>query len=78
VVLPPRPDLDALDLIAFEDPAVTEAIGDAIEIEPPRLSERDISYLLAFMEALTDFSAEDGRKTVPTRVPSGLPLAEIK
>ena len=76
--MPPRPDLDALDLIAFNDPDVTAAIGDAIEIDPPSLSEQDISDLLAFMEALTDFSAEDGRKTVPTRVPSGLPLAEIK
>ncbi len=78
IVLPPRPDLDALDLIAFNDPYVTAAIGDAIEIDLPDLSDEDISDLIAFLEALTDFSAEDGRKTVPTRVPSGLPLAETK
>jgi cytochrome c peroxidase len=78
IVLPPRPDLDALDLLAFNDPAVTVAIENAIEIDPPTLSDVKIANLIAFMEALTDFSAEDGRKTVPTRVPSGLPLAEIK
>lgn len=77
-VLPPRPDLDALDLIAFNDPIVESAIADAIEIKPPkrRLSERHIADLLDFLHALTDPSSSDLRKTVPTRVPSGLPLAE--
>lgn len=79
LVMPPRPDLDELDLIAFSDPVITAAIADAIEIEPPRraLSERDIADLLDFLHALTDPSAGDLRKFVPTRVPSGLPLAEI-
>jgi len=54
-----------------------KAIGAAIEIDLPQLSDQDVAYLLDFLEALTDFAAEDGRKTVPTRVPSGLPLAEI-
>jgi cytochrome c peroxidase len=76
-VLPPRPDLDALDLIAFEDPVSTAAIAAAIEINPPNLSDDEVARLLDFLEALTDFSAEDARKTVPTRVPSDLPLAEI-
>ncbi len=76
-VLPPREDLDALDLIAFDDPTITAAIAAAIEIDPPNLSDKEVGFLLDFMEALTDFSAEDARKTVPTRVPSGLPLAEI-
>jgi cytochrome c peroxidase len=78
LVLPPRPDLDALDLIAFEDPVVTEAIAAAIEIVPPHLTQRDVADLLDFLQALTDPSAQDLRKSVPTRVPSGLPLAEIK
>ena len=79
VVLPPRPDLDALDFIAFSDAAVTAAIADAIEIEPPRraLSERNVDDLLDFLHALTDPTAGDLRKSVPQRVPSGLPLAEI-
>ena len=43
----------------------------------PALSRLEVGFLLDFLEALTDFSAEDARKTVPTRVPSSLPLAEI-
>lgn len=79
IVMPPRPDLDELDLIALGDPSVTEAIIDAIEIEPPQrpLSESDLDDLIEFLRALTDPTAGDLRKTVPTRVPSGLPLAEI-
>jgi cytochrome c peroxidase len=77
IVMPPRPDLDALDLIAFNSPAITNAIAKAIEIEPKVLSESEIDDLMDFLNALTDPSAGDLRKSVPTRVPSGLPLAEI-
>ncbi len=77
IVMPPRPDLDALDLIAFNDPDVTNAIAAAIEIAPQVLSEEEIDDLIDFMNALTDPSALDLRGGVPTRVPSGLPLAEI-
>jgi cytochrome c peroxidase len=80
IVTPPRPDLDELDLIASRDPVITAAIADTIEIEPPRrrLTQRDVANLLDFLQALTDPSAGDLRKVIPTRVPSGLPLAEIK
>ncbi len=79
IVMPPRPDLDALDLVAFNDPGVTGAIAAAIEIVPPAqtLSGDDKDDLIDFLYALTDPSAGDLRKSVPTRVPSGLPLAEI-
>lgn len=79
VVLPSRPDLDLLDFVALNDPTVTAAIIDAIEIEPLRrpLTEENIDDLIDFLHALTDPSAGDLRKTVPARVPSGLPLAEI-
>lgn len=77
-VLPSRPDLDALDFIALDDPGVTASIVRAIEIEPQPLSDYEIDRLLDFMEALTDPSAGDLRKTVPKRVPSGLPLAETR
>ena len=77
-VLPSRVDLDAADLGAFTDPAVTQAIGHAIEIEVPQLSDSDIGLVLDFLQALTDPSAQDLRLTVPKRVPSGLPLAEIR
>ena len=77
IVMPPRPDLDAVDLIAFNDPQTTAAIAQANELSPSSLSDRDIEDLLDFLQALTDPSAQDLRKTVPASVPSGLPLAEI-
>lgn len=76
-VLPSRPDLDALDLIAFENPGTTAAIAARIELEPRRLSDREVSELMDFLRSLTGAAAVDLRKTVPKRVPSGLPLAEI-
>lgn len=80
IVMPPRPDLDAQDLQAVNDPGVTAAIAEAIEIEPPwpPLTEREIDDVLAFLHALTDPSATDLDDTAPKRVPSGLPLAEIR
>lgn len=77
-VLPSRPDLDAIDLVAFNDPATTNAIASRIELAPRHLSGREVADLITFLHALTDPRALDLRKTVPQRVPSGLPLAEIK
>ncbi len=77
-VLPSRPDLDAIDLIAFDDPATTDAIARRIELAPRRLEDGEVADLIAFLHALTDPRALDLRKLVPQRVPSGLPLAEIK
>jgi cytochrome c peroxidase len=40
-------------------------------------SDTEVGHLIDFLNALTDPSALDLRATVPPRVPSGLPLAEI-
>jgi cytochrome c peroxidase len=77
-VLPSRPDLDAIDLIAFNNPVTTAAITSRIELQPQTLSDHQVSDLIAFLLTLTDPSAMDLRKSIPKRVPSGLPLAEIK
>jgi cytochrome c peroxidase len=76
-VLPSRPDLDALDLIAFKNPATTAAIASRVELRPVDRSDSELADLIEFLRALTDPSALDLRKQVPSRVPSGLPLAEI-
>ncbi len=79
LVLPSRPDLDAVDLLAFNNNEITAAIAQAIEIETPKnFSDKNIKYLLDFLQALTDPSAQDLRKSVPNRVPTDLPLAEIR
>lgn len=40
----------------------------------PSLSEREISYLLAFLEALSDPAGANLSQVTPTQLPSGLPI----
>jgi cytochrome c peroxidase len=75
-VLPSRDDLDHYDFIVMNDEVRRSAIAEACKLKPRKLREKDIHALLAFLEALTDPSAWDMRADVPSRVPSGLPLAE--
>jgi cytochrome c peroxidase len=76
--LVPRPDLDRLDLVAFESLATTAAIASYAELRPVVLGDSEVSRSVDFLLALTDPSALDPRQQVPRRVPSGLPLAEIR
>ena len=78
MVMPSREDLDSIDFIVMNDPARVQAIADANQLLPSRrpLREREIEALIAFLHALTDPAAIDLRSDVPTRVPSGLTLAE--
>jgi cytochrome c peroxidase len=78
IVLPSRPDLDAIDLQVFGNPEVTAAIARRNQLAPQFLGDAEIADILEFLRALTDPSAVDLRKTIPARVPSGLPLAEIR
>ncbi len=73
-VLPSRPDLDAIDFIAYDDTVRRQAVAGAVEIEPLALSEQEISQLMDFLHALTDPGCIDLRHTSPSRVPSGLPM----
>ena len=78
-VLPPRNDLDALDFEVMTDGAYLAtryAIKASNQISPANVSEREVSDLLAFLNALTDLSSIDLRRDVPRSVPSGIPLAE--
>ena len=78
-VLPSRMDLDALDFEVMTDGAylgARSAIKASIQIPPANLSEREVSDLLDFLNALTDPSSIDLRRDVPRSVPSGIPLAE--
>jgi len=60
------------------DSDTTDAITHRIELDPPHLSDGEVSDLIVFLQALTDPRALDLRKTMPQRVPSGPPLAEIR
>jgi len=74
--MPSRPDLDADDLLAMNDPAVVAAVADASELDPVVLGEEDIARLIDFLHALTDPRMLDLRGDIPVSISSGLPLAE--
>ena len=75
-ILPSRPDLDALDFLAMDNPISVSSIAAASELAPTRLTEREIQNLLEFLHALTDQSSVDLRRDVPQSLPSGNTLAE--
>jgi cytochrome c peroxidase len=75
-VLPSRADLDALDLIATNDPDTRRQIAQRIELDKIRLNDKEFKELMAFLHALTDPTHVDLRHTVPKSVPSGLTLAD--
>ena len=71
-----RTDLDKIDIIAHQDKKRRQAIIDAIEIKPIKLTDEEISDLIAFLHALTDVNCIDLRKTAVNRVPSGLAVRD--
>jgi len=77
VVLPSRADLDVLDFAVHNDSEKRAAIASANELPAnKRLRARDIKYLMAFLQALTDPGSIDLRNDTPKQLHSGLPLAE--
>ena len=65
------PELPVDDLRGQGDYA---AIAAAATATPAQISDADVTALIAFLDALTDPSAMQGRLGVPDTVPSGLPV----
>lgn len=74
--LPSREDLDEIDAVIMEDDSTVTDIADSNELVLRRYSESQLNELMAFLHALTDESSLDLRAQAPSRVPSGLPLAD--
>ena len=74
--LPFSEELSPLDFNVYSHMKSLKALKSAIEIEPVELSSEEISYLLDFLNALTDPASVDMRSTVPNSVPSGLSMAD--
>lgn len=69
------PELDgAQDWRIMDSADDLAAIAASNDLAPRPLPEEDIAALVAFLEALTDPSAEAGRLGIPESVPSGLPV----
>ena len=77
-VLPSREDLDAIDLVHHSNPANRADLEASIDplLASVRLKGNAIDLLLEFLYALTDPASLDLRSTVPSKVPSGLPLGD--
>lgn len=70
-------DLNAINCAVMDDAIRVQAIADAAAgYRPVKLKEKDISDLLAFLNALTDKGNIDLRQDVPKSVPSGSTLAD--
>ncbi|MBO6676717.1 MAG: methylamine utilization protein MauG [Rhizobiales bacterium] len=69
------PALDgADDWRVMDDPDELAAIAEANQLEPTALTDDEVADILAFLDALTDPAALDGRLGIPESVPSGLPV----
>lgn len=65
------PELAVDDARGLSD---TAAIAQAVTFEPRTISDADVTALMAFLDALTDPAAIEGRLGSPATVPSGLPV----
>lgn len=76
VVMPDREDFAASDFKIMDDVASVTAIADSNDLAPVHLSDKEIGYLVDFLNALTDPNSIDLRTDVPKTVPSGLSIVE--
>lgn len=76
IVVPSRPDLDAIDCAVMSSPGLVDDIAAANELTPVILEDDEVSALIAFLHALTDKNNIDLRRDVPKSVPSGLTIVE--
>ena len=66
--------LPALPVDDTRGMADTPAIAQAVNISPRKISDEDVTALIAFLDALTDPAAIEGKLGIPETVPSGLPI----
>ncbi len=76
VRMPSRSDLDAIDFKVVDDPNRSQPIVLANELAPMDLTDEEMGDLVSFLHALTDPDMLDLRRTIPTAVPSGLPVGD--
>lgn len=74
--LPSATHLELDDFEVHNDPASRSALANSIELDPVSLTDEEFANLMEFLHALTDTNSLDLRSTVPSSVPSGLPLAD--
>ena len=58
----------------MDNAAEVKAIADSITIKPIKVSDSEVTDLLAFLGTLTDTKAQKGRLGIPETIPSGLKI----
>lgn len=66
--------INATDFALHQSVGDRDLIATANALSPITLSEAELRGVLDFLHALTDPASLDMRGTVPTSVPSGLPI----
>lgn len=66
--------MDVVDWRIMDDPAEVGAIAQSFSGPTVDLDDQDVAALVAFLNSLTDVSAQEGRLGIPDKVPSGLPV----
>lgn len=72
VILASFPEAD--DWSVLDDSGEIEHIASANQLSATTLEDKDVDAIIAFLLSLTDPASRDLRRTIPARVPSGLPL----
>lgn len=62
------------DTALMDQTSEVAAVAAASTLQPVDLTDQEVSELLAFLGALTDYDSLKGRLGVPATVPSGLPV----
>lgn len=75
-VLPFDSKLSAKDFVVQNNPVRCNAITEASEITPSKISEQDLDSLIDFLHSLTDMDCVDLRRISPEKVPSKLSLTD--
>ncbi|MBQ0728551.1 MAG: hypothetical protein KBT77_14495 [Thalassolituus oleivorans] len=75
-VLPKNDEFDQVDFDGYNDLVLRQKIIDANELEPIALTKSELSDLLEFLRALTDWNALDMTWMIPESVASGLPVED--
>jgi cytochrome c peroxidase len=70
-VLPPHPQLDALDFQVQNNPARRQGIAAAIEPAPLPLNDQQVGEIMEFLQIRSDPACIDLRRHIPPRVPGG-------
>ena len=76
--LPAATWLDETDFVIMQDRLEMQRQNSKIDISLPAIDDQEVKALVAFLESLTGNQAKSRRFSIPTVVPSGLPVDSVE